>query len=97
MPCITCPVLLYNSGRECQSHYSNKMLIILGPDTRCSTPAGWCSQRLKQLGHQYGDMPAHSILWQGAQVGPYAVNCHESALLAVKQSAERVFDATGFS
>ena len=34
---------------------------------RLDCGAGWCSQRLAELGHAYGDMPAHSILWQGAQ------------------------------
>ncbi|KAL6747567.1 hypothetical protein V8C86DRAFT_1819161 [Haematococcus lacustris] len=28
---------------------------------------GWCLQRLAELGHQYGDMPAHDMLWQGCQ------------------------------
>lgn len=27
----------------------------------------WCVQRLAELGHSYGDMPAHDLLWQGAQ------------------------------
>lgn len=27
----------------------------------------WCLQRLGELGHAYGDMPAHSVLWEGAQ------------------------------
>jgi len=28
---------------------------------------GWCAQRLRELGHEYGCMPAHDLLWQGAQ------------------------------
>ena len=28
---------------------------------------GWCLQRLEELGYSYGDIPAHSILWEGAQ------------------------------
>ncbi len=27
----------------------------------------WCVQRLEELGVRYGDMPAHDLLWQGAQ------------------------------
>ena len=27
----------------------------------------WCLQRLEELGYVYGDMVAHSILWEGAQ------------------------------
>ena len=27
----------------------------------------WCLQRLQELGYSYGDMVAHSILWDGAQ------------------------------
>lgn len=26
----------------------------------------WCLQRLQELGYAYGDMVAHSILWDGA-------------------------------
>jgi len=29
---------------------------------------GWCLQRLEELGHAYGDMPAHDLLWEGAQM-----------------------------
>ncbi|GAX79371.1 hypothetical protein CEUSTIGMA_g6813.t1 [Chlamydomonas eustigma] len=29
---------------------------------------GWCLQRLEELGHDYGDMPAHDLLWEGAQM-----------------------------
>ncbi|KAJ4765800.1 DUF455 family protein [Rhynchospora pubera] len=25
---------------------------------------GWCSQRLRELGFKYGDMPAHNLLWR---------------------------------
>ena len=27
----------------------------------------WCLQRLEELGFAYGDMVAHSILWDGAE------------------------------
>lgn len=27
-----------------------------------------CLQRLAELGHEYGDMPAHDLLWEGAQL-----------------------------
>lgn len=29
---------------------------------------GWCLQRLQELGHAYGCMPAHDLLWEGAQL-----------------------------
>lgn len=28
---------------------------------------GWCLQRVEELGFRYGDIPAHGILWEGAQ------------------------------
>lgn len=28
---------------------------------------GWCLQRLRELGHAYGDIPAHNRLWDSAQ------------------------------
>ena len=28
---------------------------------------GWCLQRLAEMGVSYGDIPAHSMLWEGAQ------------------------------
>lgn len=28
---------------------------------------GWCLQRLRELGHDYGDVPAHNQLWVAAQ------------------------------
>jgi len=34
---------------------------------------GWCLQRLSELGHAYGDMPAHDLLWQGAQASAHDV------------------------
>jgi uncharacterized ferritin-like protein (DUF455 family) len=27
----------------------------------------WCLQRLAELGYNYGDMPAHDLLWEGAE------------------------------
>ncbi|KAK9805659.1 hypothetical protein WJX72_010644 [[Myrmecia] bisecta] len=35
---------------------------------------GWCLQRLEELGHAYGDMPAHNLLWEGAQVSSGDLN-----------------------
>lgn len=29
---------------------------------------GWCCQRLAELGHSYGDMVAHDLLWQGCEI-----------------------------
>ena len=28
---------------------------------------GWCLQRLSELGVAYGDIPAHNVLWEGAE------------------------------
>lgn len=28
---------------------------------------GWCLQRLRELGHNYGDIPAHNRLWDAAR------------------------------
>lgn len=28
----------------------------------------WCIQRLRELGHDYGAMPAHNLLWEGCQL-----------------------------
>lgn len=28
---------------------------------------GWCLQRLSEMGIQYGDIPAHNLLWEGAE------------------------------
>ena len=28
---------------------------------------GWCLQRLGEMGVRYGDIPAHNVLWEGAQ------------------------------
>jgi hypothetical protein len=39
----------------------------------------WCLQRLNELGYAYGDMVAHSILWDGAQASSgesYALQTH---------------------
>lgn len=29
---------------------------------------GWCQQRLRELGYDYGCMPAHNLLWGGAEL-----------------------------
>ena len=41
---------------------------------------GWCAQRLRELGYEYGCMPAHDLLWQGAQrsSGAWAVGVGHS-------------------
>ncbi|PNH08178.1 hypothetical protein TSOC_005263 [Tetrabaena socialis] len=40
-----------------------------GPSPRVtddvSRHLGWCLQRLSELGHAYGDMDAHDLLWKG--------------------------------
>ncbi len=28
----------------------------------------WCLQRLGELGYEYGCMPAHNLLWEGAEM-----------------------------
>ncbi len=28
----------------------------------------WCLQRLEELGHEYGELPSHNLLWEGAQM-----------------------------
>jgi uncharacterized ferritin-like protein (DUF455 family) len=28
---------------------------------------GWCLQRLAEMGVAYGDIPAHNVLWEGAE------------------------------
>uniref|UniRef100_A0A1D2A0V9 DUF455 domain-containing protein n=1 Tax=Auxenochlorella protothecoides TaxID=3075 RepID=A0A1D2A0V9_AUXPR len=45
----------------------------------------WCLQRLGELGHAYGDMPAHSVLWEGAQASAGDVG---SRLAVVPMSQE---------
>jgi hypothetical protein len=40
---------------------------------------GWCMQRLEELGHAYGDMGAHNVLWDGA----VATSLDLSARLAI--------------
>jgi uncharacterized ferritin-like protein (DUF455 family) len=32
---------------------------------------GWCLQRLGELGYQYGCMPAHCLLWEGAELSSH--------------------------
>lgn len=29
---------------------------------------GWCQQRLRELGYDYGCMPAHNLLWNGSEL-----------------------------
>ena len=37
----------------------------------------WCLQRLEELGFAYGDMVAHSILWDGAEASSgESQQCH---------------------
>lgn len=35
---------------------------------------GWCRQHLQQLGYDYGCMPAHNLLWEGAQLSAGALH-----------------------
>ena len=32
---------------------------------------GWCLQRLEELGYWYGCMPAHRLLWEGAEASAH--------------------------
>ena len=41
---------------------------------------GWCLQRLGELGHAYGDMPAHNLLWEGAQMSAGDLNARCGAM-----------------
>ena len=42
---------------------------------------GWCFQRLEELGYAYGDMPAHNMLWEGAQKSSGVTHCLQMQLL----------------
>lgn len=39
-----------------------------------SRHCGWCLQRLSELGASYGDLPAHDLLWEGAQLSAGDLN-----------------------
>ena len=49
----------------------------------------WCLQRLEELGYAYGDMVAHSILWEGAQASNgklHSMSCkHYTAPILTRQ------------
>ena len=44
----------------------------------------WCLQRLRELGFDYGCMPAHNMLWEGAEKSAGALHswCSFSELLS---------------
>jgi len=44
----------------------------------------WCVQRLQELGHDYGEIPQHDLLWQGC----HASRSHVSQRLAVVNMAQ---------
>ena len=45
---------------------------------------GWCLQRLQELGHAYGCMPAHNLLWEGAALSAGDV-CARLAVVPLSQ------------
>ena len=47
---------------------------------------GWCLQRLGQLGHAYGDMPAHGVLWEGAQDSSGSVRARVVVIPCVQEA-----------
>ena len=47
---------------------------------------GWCLQRLRQLGHAYGDMPAHGVLWEGAQASAGSVRARVVVIPCVQEA-----------
>lgn len=53
--------------------------------------AGWCAQRMAELGHGYGAMDAHDLLWEGAQMSSGALH---SRLCVVPMSQARAGDAS---
>ena len=56
---------------------------------------GWCHQRLGELGHHYGEMEAHDLLWQGAEASSGDL-CGRLAIVPLTQEA-RGLDAGGSS
>ncbi|KAG1668043.1 hypothetical protein FOA52_006577, partial [Chlamydomonas sp. UWO 241] len=47
---------------------------------------GWCLQRLEELGHAYGDMVAHDLLWEGALMSAHDINAR-LAVVPLSQEA----------
>ena len=47
---------------------------------------GWCLQRLRQLGHEYGDMPAHGLLWEGARASQDSVRSRVVVIPCVQEA-----------
>ncbi|EFJ49236.1 hypothetical protein VOLCADRAFT_104455 [Volvox carteri f. nagariensis] len=47
---------------------------------------GWCLQRLGELGHRYGDMDAHDLLWQGCRASAVDVGAR-LAVVPMSQEA----------
>ncbi|GLC43664.1 hypothetical protein PLESTM_001501600 [Pleodorina starrii] len=54
---------------------------------------GWCLQRLGELGHGYGDMDAHDLLWQGCRLSAVDLGAR-LAVVPMSQEA-RGLDAGG--
>jgi len=52
---------------------------------------GWCLQRLGELGHAYGDMPAHNLLWEGAQISAGDLNARFKYILLAFSSRACAF------
>ncbi|XP_057527087.1 uncharacterized protein LOC130806151 isoform X1 [Amaranthus tricolor] len=46
----------------------------------------WCSQRLSELGFQYGDMPAHNLLWREADKSSFNVSARLAAIPLVQEA-----------
>lgn len=54
---------------------------------------GWCLQRLRELGHDYGDIPAHNRLWDAAQ--STARDLHDRLVIVPCVQEARGLDAGG--
>ena len=70
--CLQAP---YSPVNGLQSFYSDFARVADDESRHLS----WCLQRLDELGYAYGDMVAHSILWDGAQAssgGSHALQSH---------------------
>ena len=59
-------------GRKKKARARSRACLIVLPDFAKvaddeSRHLGWCLQRLQEMGVAYGDIPAHNVLWEGAQ------------------------------
>lgn len=52
----------------------------------CNPPVCRCVQRLRELGHDYGDMPAHDLLWAGCAASAADVSAR-LAIVPMSQEA----------